>query len=418
MKINPLAGRQLVVKADSQDGNKIPAIQEGICQRCGSADLCALPDQTWYCHSCLLIGRVQSDDYLLRIPGQNFSPLSQAMTWQGRLTERQQQISQQLIVNYQKNQPSLVAAVTGAGKTEILFPLLDFCLKKGLRVCLAAPRVDVVEELYPRLQAAFVQIEIGKYHGQSGAEIKAQRLCLCSTHQLLKFYHAFDLLVLDEVDSFPFANNRMLHFAARNAVKKTQKLVFLTATPAANLLEKVQKGSLQLLRLNRRFHGFLLPVPEEKLYLRPFFTPTQINQHLLQEIKRVRDQRHPLLIFVARVSLIPILVNLLQKNLPAAAIAGVHAGDPERLAKVAAFRKQELDILVTTTILERGVTFKHVWVIVLAADDPVFNTASLIQIAGRVGRDWQDPGGLIQFCYHHYTEAISQAVGQIKEMNK
>jgi competence protein ComFA len=42
--------------------------------------------------------------------------------------------------------------------------------------------------------------------------------------------------------------------------------------------------------------------------------------------------------------------------------------------------------LLTTTILERGVTFKHVWVIIIAADDAIYPPASLVQIAGRVGR--------------------------------
>ena len=90
----------------------------------------------------------------------------------------------------------------------------------------------------------------------------------------------------------------------------------------------------------------------------------------------------------------------------------------ERQSKVARFRNQEIDILLTTTILERGVTFKHVQVIVIAADDPIYNTPSLVQIAGRVGRSADDRDGLVLFCYHKYTKNIRQAMKQIRMMNK
>lgn len=93
-------------------------------------------------------------------------------------------------------------------------------LENGARLAIATPRIDVVDELVPRFQAAFEKIEIGKYHGREYHEVKDEQFIICTTHQLLKFYRAFDLIVIDEVDSFPFYENKMLHFAAKNAVKK------------------------------------------------------------------------------------------------------------------------------------------------------------------------------------------------------
>lgn len=416
------AGRQLLLSEletePTQNVVKIPVIKDGTCHRCGSQNICGLPDGSSYCRDCIIIGRAVSDDYLLRFPAASFSAINNFFSWQGKLTGRQLQVSQQLIANYNKDKPTLVAAVTGAGKTEMLFPLLKHCIKQGARICIAAPRVDVVEELYPRLQQAFAGIKIGKYHGSSSQQIMPLRLTVCSTHQLMKFYHAFDLLIIDEVDSFPFADNRILHFAAKNAVKNTKKMIYLTATPPADLMKEVEHQKLQLLLLNRRFHGGLLPVPEQKLYLRPFISRLKINEHLLRQIKQVMASRHPLLIFVARIRMIATWLQLLRKELPDCKIEGVFAQDPDRLAKVASFRERKIDILLTTTILERGVTFKRVWVLVIAADDPIFSKASLIQIAGRVGRDKDDQQGLVQFCYHRYTEAIRDAIAAIEEMNK
>ena len=99
-------------------------------------------------------------------------------------------------------------------------------------------------------------------------------------------------------------------------------------------------------------------------------------------------------------------------------MAGVHAQDPQRLEKVQAFRDRKYDLLLTTTILERGVTFKNVWVIIIAADDAIYTAASLVQIAGRVGRAHDDQTGLVLYCYHRYTKNIQQSIKQIKGMNR
>lgn len=60
-------------------------------------------------------------------------------------------------------------------------------------------------------------MEIGKYHGREEKEAANEQLVICTTHQLLKYYQAFDLLIIDEIDSFPYAGNPQLYFAAGNA---------------------------------------------------------------------------------------------------------------------------------------------------------------------------------------------------------
>jgi competence protein ComFA len=424
MDWDALAGRQVLasqVPAACQElGQKTAAIAADRCQRCGSDDLALLPSGCRYCRACISIGRLDEDDVLLRFPSRSFVPIKSVLTWQGQLKAKQAQVAQQLQQNFRQGKASLVHAVTGAGKTEILFPLLAQCLERGLRVAIASPRIDVVNELYPRLSSAFSGLKIGCYQSKSEQEIACLRLTICTTHQLLKFYHAFDLLIIDEVDSFPFVDNQVLHFAAANAVKQVNQLVYLTATPTADLLTQVRSGQIQELQLKRRFHGGLLPVPREKLFIKPFLQQNRINPRLLQEIKRAVVSGHPLLLFVPRINQIEAWLKCLRAALPLSprSLAGVHAVDPQRLEKVAAFRSGKLKLLVTTTILERGVTFKHVWVIVVAADDPIYNRSSLVQIAGRVGRDQADQTGLVLFCYHKYTAALRGAQQEIRMMNR
>lgn len=424
--LTSLIGRQWLASQEDSSifagCNKILAIKNQICQRCGARVYAKLPNGKLYCRECIGIGRIVEGDKLIRYEKEiNFHKQKDGgLTWSGKLTTLQQHISDKLVENFAKKKNSLVHAVTGAGKTEMLFELIAKCLEKGKRACIATPRIDVVNELYPRFCVAFNAIKIGKYHGREYKEPEFDQLTICTTHQLLKFYHAFDLMVIDEVDSFPYADNPQLHFAAKNAVKETGVRMYLTATPTNDLLEEAKAGKLQILKLKRRFHGGLLPVPKEKLFLKPFLQKNKLHPQLLKEIIAAIEQGHPLLLFVPRIEQIPIYLEILRKEekLSKIKMAGVHAADKERIEKVQKFRENKLQLLVTTTILERGVTFKHVWVIIVAADDPIYTSSSLVQIAGRVGRDAADQDGLVLYCYRKYTKNIKSAVKQIKEMNR
>lgn len=124
------------------------------------------------------------------------------------------------------------------------------------------------------------------------------------------------------------------------------------------------------------------------------------------------------LLFVPRISDLPRIKSILSKFVPKEIkFATVFSSDPDRLAKVQAMRDQRYFFLVTTTILERGVTFPGIDVAVLGADEPVFSSSALVQIAGRVGRSAQRPTGLVDFWINEYSNSVKQAQLEIKTMN-
>ncbi|WP_201336058.1 DEAD/DEAH box helicase, partial [Lactobacillus nasalidis] len=225
MKEEKQSGRQWLV--DNLDNSikegqtAIPAVQKGICQRCGSPCWAHLPSGALYCRECVGLGRLDEGKWLLRQAAASSYPAKSGLTWPGKLQPRQEAVSRFLLEKFAQKKDCLVQAVTGAGKTEMIFPLLAQAFASGCRVAIATPRIDVVNELYPRLKAAFAEIEIGKYHGREEKAVANEQLVICTTHQLLKYYRAFDLLIIDEIDSFPYAGSPQLHFAAANAVKKS-----------------------------------------------------------------------------------------------------------------------------------------------------------------------------------------------------
>ena len=99
-------------------------------------------------------------------------------------------------------------------------------------------------------------------------------------------------------------------------------------------------------------------------------------------------------------------------------ITFVHAENPDRAKKVQRFRDREITVIITTTILERGVTFPSVDVAVIDAGHDVFDEAALVQIAGRAGRSADDPTGEVIFFHDGKTEAMVQAIRAIQKMNK
>lgn len=63
---------------------------------------------------------------------------------------------------------------------------------------------------------------------------------------------------------------------------------------------------------------------------------------------------------------------------------------------------------MTTTILERGVTFPCVDVFVLLANHKLYSKSALVQIAGRVGRSVERPTGELLFLHDGTTKAMQK----------
>lgn len=123
-------------------------------------------------------------------------------------------------------------------------------------------------------------------------------------------------------------------------------------------------------------------------------------------------------LFVPRIDDLPKISKILKHEVSQARFTTVHATDENRLQKVQRMRDDEYDFLVTTTILERGVTFPELDVGVIGADDDVFSSSALVQIAGRVGRSSNRPTGAVTFFISENSRNVQLAVKQIGYMNR
>lgn len=321
------------------------------------------------------------------------------------LTLLQFAASRFMITTYLNHKNGLIIAVCGAGKTEMTFPLINK-QRQTKKIAFAIPRIDIVEEIYKRLTIEFGIDNVGIRYGTQQHNIDANIICL-TTNQLAHYKSYFDIIIIDEVDAFPFDNNPEFDSLVSAAQKNISSIFYLTSTPSDFTLSK----NFEIFTLYKRWHNFPLPIPtlinrQYKHYAKLARTTT--------EIITVRPRQ--LLIFVASVTNGTKLSNLLSKLQIECHFT--HSKDLNRAMKIEQFRTKKLDILITTTILERGVTFDDIDVLVYDADHPHYNLAALIQISGRVGRKINYQEGCVYFQYEYYTPLIKQSIKRIKSFNK
>ncbi|RXT04489.1 DEAD/DEAH box helicase [Ammoniphilus sp. CFH 90114] len=399
-------------------------LQEKRCNRCGQqnliwADCASCCKPCAYCSLCLQMGRSKACTPLYYI-GNYVEPMSllsaPRLKWTGQLTPAQQEASDQAVnLLHQTGKELLIWAVCGAGKTEVTFQPIEEAFQRKQRVLFVTPRKDVVLELLPRLSKAFPEAKIIALHGKSKEKWEEAHLTLSTTHQAIRFYEKFDFIIIDEVDAFPYHNNPMLYYAVNRAKKLHANLLYLSATPPEYLQKKPH------VRIPARFHRQPLAIPQLVIdgSLSKILQADQAYSSFQQILHFLQLHQRQAFFFVPYIEGVEKLVSHLSHNYPISIrMEGTHSRDPEREEKVKRFRQGDTRILVTTTIMERGVTVPKADVIVVGADAPIFDEASLVQIAGRAGRSIEDPIGHVIFFACEKTREMKKAVKHIQEMNK
>lgn len=374
-----------------------------------------------YCRNCIQMGKVTQcrSFYYLPEPNQFKNSDLNELKWDGKLSTQQAEASETIIQTIQKKETRLLWAVAGAGKTEMLFKGIEYALKNQQRVCLASPRIDVCLELAPRLQKAFPKTPMVTLYGGMEKPYTYTQLVIATTHQLYRFREAFDVIIIDEVDAFPFHLDDSLQFAAEKARKEEAATIYLSATPSQAMQKKVAKKQLKATILPARYHKYALPVPKAKM-CRDW--RSQLLTHpertiFGKDFQKKVEKKQKCLVFAPNIEWMIHFEKVLRKLYPSLLFELVHAKDPNRKEKIMEIRENKLQCLLTTTILERGVTFPNIDVMVIGAEDRIFTESALVQIAGRAGRSPKFPTGEVTFYHDGQSQAMKKAIKQIKQMN-
>ena len=324
------------------------------------------------------------------------------------LSPEQKELSEKLVKNYKKGIDSLVFAVCGSGKTEICLKLIQYAVNCGDRVAFAIPRKDVAIELHNRLKSIFKFNVVTLLYGGHTKKIDGDIIVL-TTHQLYRFKNYFQLIILDEIDAFPFKDDKVLESMFYSALDG--HYVMMSATPSQDIVNHFKQNSKDILRLDVRFHRFPLPIPiiKKHCYLTQLLISISLLKKYIANHKRV-------FVFTPTIESCEKAFRFI--SIFVANGNYVHSKRDSRKEIINTFKNGLYDYLITTSVLERGVTVKGLQVVVLNADSGIFDSGTLIQIAGRAGRKKEDPVGEVVFLTSIITKEIIEAIDSIKQSNK
>ena len=185
----------------------------------------------------------------------------------------------------------------------------------------------------------------------------------------------------------------------------------MSATPSNDVIEFFSQSNRQILELNTRFHRHPLPVPVVVKKIGFLKLP-----FLIKTLKEFIHAGKKVFVFAPTISECEKIAKILKIFVKNGTF--VHSKCKDRQKKIFDFKNGEYDYLVTTAVLERGVTFKDLQVIIYNADNELYNSYTLIQIAGRVGRKIDAPEGQVIFLVNKTTSEIERAISSIKSKNK
>ncbi len=326
-----------------------------------------------------------------------------------KLSNEQIEISTKVLEGFKNKKNTLIYAVCGAGKTELVFKVIEYSIKKHLKVGFAIPRKDVVVELKERLAKTFKEFKVIALYGGHHDELYADIIVL-TTHQLFRYDKYFDLLILDEIDAFPYKDNPVLINIFKRSLKGN--FIMMSATPSDKTISEFKNdNNCQFLTLFHRYHHHPLPVPKIKI-LYSLFKYT----YLIDKLTSFLRNEKPVLVFVPTIRMCDSLYKMISIFLKNGSY--VHSKRNERNEIIQLFRQGKFKYLITTSVLERGVTLKDLQVIIFNSDHDLYTKEALIQISGRVGRVKDCPKGEIIYVANKKSKSMVESIKTIEKYNK
>ena len=293
----------------------------------------------------------------------------------------------------------LLQGDVGSGKTAVALLAMTTAVDSGFQAALMAPTEILARQHHERLAPMFAEagidcvLLIGRDKGAarlralSGLEDGSTSVVI-GTHALFQDAVRFanlGLAVVDEQHRFGVAQRNLLQAKASEA-EGGAHLLTMSATPIPRTLELTQYGDLDVSRLDEKPPG-RQPITTSVL-------PTDRIEAVLDRLGQVIKtgaQAYWICPLVAE----NVEVDLASAEARAVALRArfgdrvglVHGQMPgaEREAVMAAFARNDLSLLVATTVVEVGVDVPNATIMIIEQAER-FGLAQLHQLRGRVGR--------------------------------
>jgi len=281
----------------------------------------------------------------------------------------------------------LICGDVGYGKTEVAVRASFRAAMDGKQVAILVPTTVLAQQhyqtMYERLKPYPIEVEmLSRFRSRTEQKNILRKLeegtidIIIGTHRLIQkdvHFNNLGLVIIDEEQRFGVAH--------KERFKKMRKMVdvlTLTATPIPRTLYMSVVGIRDM--------SVITTPPEDRLAIKTFinrFSAEVIKEAIVRELRRGGQ-----VFFVHdRVQSIRAMARFLNDLVPEAHLAVAHGQMSEKeLERVMlSFISKEVNLLVSTTIIESGLDFPSANTIIINRADRM-GLAQLYQLRGRVGR--------------------------------
>jgi transcription-repair coupling factor (superfamily II helicase) len=339
------------------------------------------------------------DLYAMRqvIRGHAFNP---DVPWQQELeasfpyieTEDQLRVIREVKQDMESDRPMdrLICGDVGYGKTEVALRAAFKAVLEGKQVAVLVPTTVLAQQHFytfrERLATFPVEVEmLSRFRTQQQQRDIIYRLAqgtvdiVIGTHRLIQGdvnFKDLGLLIIDEEQRFGVTHKETL-----KKMRTEVDVLTLTATPIPRTLYMALTGVRDISTINTP--------PEERLPIVTHVGPYAqklVRQAILRELERGGQ-----VFFVHnRVHTIQAMRSHLERLVPEARIAVAHGqmAENELSARMEQFTAGEVDVLLSTSIIESGLDIPNANTLIVDRAD-TFGLAQLYQLRGRVGRGAQ-----------------------------
>lgn len=281
----------------------------------------------------------------------------------------------------------LLCGDVGFGKTEIAIRAAFRVVYGGKQVAVLAPTTILANQLYhsfkSRLSEFSIEVDVlSRFRTAAETREVKERIrsgaldVVVGTHAILSsdiFFKNIGLLIVDEEHRFGVAHKEKIQNIQNNI-----DVLYMSATPIPRTLHMAFSGIRNI--------STLFTPPKARL---PINTQiSYLDYDLIVRAIRFEVNRGGQVFFVHnKINSIEDVVQKLKGFLPELAIASAHGQEPPRLLEktMRAFVRQEIDVLVSTSIIETGIDIPNANTIIINRAH-LFGLSQLYQIRGRVGR--------------------------------
>ena len=313
------------------------------------------------------------------------------------LTEAQERSLSEILADmrspYHMNR--LLQGDVGSGKTVVAGLAMYAAVTAGKQAALMVPTEILAEQHLQSLTSLFSNLRILLLTGSLKAAERRERLDLIKsgqvdlvvgTHALIQegvHFHDLGLVIIDEQHRFGVAQRRVLREKGQNP-----DVLMMTATPIPRTLAITAFGDMDVSIIDQ------MPAGRKEIITR-WVKHQQLNLVLDWLVKEIQKGSQAYVIsplieesealdLKNAIALEEELIAYFGDRVRIALLHGKMKGE-EKDAIMQAFKQGEIDLLVSTTVIEVGVNVPNATVIIIMDADR-FGLSQLHQLRGRVGR--------------------------------